>query len=216
MKAPLVSCIMPTANREKFIPLAIDHFLKQDYPNKELIIIDDGVRSVKSLVPEDARIHYYYFMEPIGSIGLKRNCACSKSNGEIIVHFDDDDWYATDWISAEVHFLTQSKAGICGIQDIHYYTAINNQFVTVNRQYAGIPNPMDWAAGGTIAYRKSVWDHYHFIDSQIDEDDDFIKNSGAGLYIHTYIDGYICILHPHNTMIREFENIRYKKVRQIN
>lgn len=211
MKTPLVSCIMPTANREKFIQLAIEHFLKQDYPNKELIIIDDGKKSIKSLVPENPRIHYYYYNKPIGSIGLKRNCACSKSNGEIIVHFDDDDWYAPDWISAGVHFLSQSGAGICGIQHIHYYTAITNKFLTVIRQYAGANNPMNWAAGGTIAYRKSVWDKYHFIDSQIDEDDDFIKNSGAKLYVHDHIDGYVCILHPHNTMIREFEDTKYKK-----
>ena len=39
---PLVSCIMPTYNRREFVPLAIRYFLRQDYANKELIIIDDG------------------------------------------------------------------------------------------------------------------------------------------------------------------------------
>ncbi len=43
---PLVSCIMPTANRQRFIPTAISLFLRQDYPEKELVIIDDGEHSV--------------------------------------------------------------------------------------------------------------------------------------------------------------------------
>jgi hypothetical protein len=36
----LVSCIMPTTNRRRFVPAAIGMFLAQDYPNKELVILD--------------------------------------------------------------------------------------------------------------------------------------------------------------------------------
>ena len=38
---PLVSCIMPTADRRRFVPRAVHQFLAQDYPNKELVILDD-------------------------------------------------------------------------------------------------------------------------------------------------------------------------------
>jgi hypothetical protein len=43
---PLVSCIMPTANRRRFVPEAIRLFLAQDYLEKELVILDDGEDSV--------------------------------------------------------------------------------------------------------------------------------------------------------------------------
>ena len=33
---PLVSCIMPTANRHRFVPHAIRLFQSQDYPNREI------------------------------------------------------------------------------------------------------------------------------------------------------------------------------------
>jgi len=55
---PLASCIMPTANRRRFVPQAIRYFLAQDYLNKELLIVDDGEEAVGGLVPEDARIRY--------------------------------------------------------------------------------------------------------------------------------------------------------------
>ena len=38
---PLISCIMPTANRYRFVFESINSFLRQDYPNKELIIVFD-------------------------------------------------------------------------------------------------------------------------------------------------------------------------------
>jgi glycosyltransferase involved in cell wall biosynthesis len=214
MNPPLVSCIMPTANREKYVPFAIRYFLQQDYPNSELIIIDDGKESVAHLVPEHPLIWYYY-TDPIGSIGLKRNYACEKSNGQIIVHWDDDDWHAENWISVQVHFLLSSGADICGIQHVHYYSPITNRFFTVLRQYEGMPNPMNWVHGATMAYKKSFWERHPLKDLQRGEDDDFIQNNGAKLFIHDYRDGFVCLLHPKNTVIREFENPRHKKAKVL-
>lgn len=39
---PLVSIVLPTYNHLAFLPQAVDSVLKQDYPNFELIIVDDG------------------------------------------------------------------------------------------------------------------------------------------------------------------------------
>lgn len=36
----LVSCIMPTYNRRAPVPRAIRYFLRQDYPKRELILLD--------------------------------------------------------------------------------------------------------------------------------------------------------------------------------
>lgn len=210
MLKPLVSCIMPTANREKYIPHAIKYFLEQDYLNKELVIIDDGERPIEHLVPKKPNILYFY-IPPVGSIGLKRNYACQQAHGDIIIHWDDDDWHAKDWISAEVHFLLTSGADIVGMQHIHYYSAIDNRSRTVIRMYSDGPNPMDWVHGATLAYWRSFWKMHPFKDLQRGEDDEFIQNSGAKLFIHDYRDGFICILHPHNTVFRAFENIKHKK-----
>ena len=38
----IITVIMPNYNNEKFISQAIDSVLQQDYPNIELIVIDDG------------------------------------------------------------------------------------------------------------------------------------------------------------------------------
>ena len=74
-RQPLVSCIMPTANRRAFIPQAIRYFLKQDYPACELIIVDDGADNVADLIPENESIRYIRLPER-RSMGAKHNLAC--------------------------------------------------------------------------------------------------------------------------------------------
>ena len=90
---PLVSCIMPTYNRRRFVPEAIRLFLTQDYPKKELVVLDDGEDNIADLIPSRPQIRYVR-LDCRHSIGAKRNIACEAARGEIIAHWDDDDWYA--------------------------------------------------------------------------------------------------------------------------
>jgi len=73
----MVSCVMPTYNRRAFVPHAIRYFLRQDYPLKELIIIDDGTDSIADLVPDDPSIRYYSLAGRI-PLGAKLNLAWSR------------------------------------------------------------------------------------------------------------------------------------------
>jgi len=203
---PLVSCIMPTANREKFIPLAIDYFLQQDYQNLELVIIDDGIQSVSALIPNNPKIRYFY-TPPIGTIGVKRNYACQKANGEIIVHWDDDDWYAPDWVSKQVDALLSTGADITGLNKVIFYSpSLEKRWM-----YADTDQEKPWLCGATMAYRKSFWQSYPFIDIQVGEDYDFVWNSKAKTFALDYFNGFVAILHPHNTSIKPVENPKHKK-----
>lgn len=206
MNAPYVSCIMPTANRLKFIPLAIDYFLNQDYRNVELVIIDDGKEPVGHVVPNHHRIKYFY-TDPIGTIGMKRNYACEKARGEIIMHWDDDDWYAHDWISRQLKALESSDADICGLNDITFFSPLRNKFW----RYADQQTERPWLSGATMAYRKSFWQEHPFKDIQIGEDYDYIWNSGAKILAHDYTKGFVATLHAHNTTLKPFEDARHKK-----
>ncbi|HWU89495.1 MAG TPA: glycosyltransferase, partial [Kofleriaceae bacterium] len=90
---PRVSCIMPTCDRRPFVPRAVRQFLAQRWPDAELIIVDDGERPVEDLVPAHERIRYLR-LPARRSIGHKRNLACEAATGELVVHWDDDDWMA--------------------------------------------------------------------------------------------------------------------------
>ena len=196
---------MLTANRPLFVPLAVSYFLNSDFRDAELVIVDDGLVSIKSLLPNHHRIKYFY-SNPIGSIGKKRNFACEKAQGEIIIHWDDDDYYAYDWISRQIKVLEESKADIVGLNQIFFYSPLVNK-------YWNYENKQDppWLSGATLAYRKSFWEKHNFKDIHIGEDYDYIWNSGAKIYAHDYSNGFIATLHAGNTTLKPFENPRHKK-----
>jgi len=116
---------MPTHNRRLFIPKAIEYFLYQYYPNRELIIIIDGTEPVSDLIPDNPNIRYLY-QDQMHSVGAKRNIACKNSNGEIIIHWDDDDWMA-DWrISYQVKNLLARQSDICGLSRLFFFNPAAN------------------------------------------------------------------------------------------
>src|SRR4051794_5507608 len=110
---PLASCIMPTSDRRRFAAQAIRYFRRQNYARTELIVVDDGIDSIRDLVPAQSNIRYLR-LDSRKSVGEKRNIACEQAAGEIILHWDDDDWYS-DWrISYQIDQLLLRGAQLCG------------------------------------------------------------------------------------------------------
>jgi glycosyltransferase involved in cell wall biosynthesis len=206
MITPKVSCIMPTANRANYVPLSIYYFLNQEYRNAELIIIDDGRYPIRNLVPEHHRIKYYYTASQ-SSVGVKRNYACEKASGSIIVHWDDDDYYAQDWIGRQVEVLESNEADIVGLNHIVFFSPLVNRYW----QYEDKNIVRPWLSGATLAYYKDFWRRHPFRDLDIGEDYDFIWNSGAIIFAYEYFNGFVATLHALNTTLKPFENPRHKK-----
>lgn len=196
-ESPLVSCIMPTSvGRIKFLPISIAYFQRQSYLNTELIIVDDGTDDVnmEELVPEVRNIRYHKLSHKL-TIGMKRNRACELAKGEIIMNWDDDDWYSPAWIEYQVHILKLTGADICGLRNLYFYEpTTNNSWKYV---YADPRRP--WVAGATFAYKRDHWLKYPYKDIQVGEDNDFVWNSKGKVYAHDYIRGFVSILHNNNT-----------------
>src|SRR5262249_55784877 len=142
---PTVSCVMVTRNRRFFADQAIRYFLRQDYPARELIIMDDGDDSINDLVPDDARLRYVHLDTHL-SIGEKRNRACAMSQGALIAHWDDDDWMAPDRLRTQITHLQSVGAGICGASTLRYYHPVAARAW----RYAPPTSTSPWLAGGTL------------------------------------------------------------------
>src|ERR1700685_405762 len=96
---PLVSCILPTRNRPTLVRQAIKYFDRQDYDNRELVILDDGSTDMTAELQGAPRLLYSRCQPRIEAIGTKRNILCAMARGAIIIHWDDDDWYSDTRLS---------------------------------------------------------------------------------------------------------------------
>ena len=117
---PLISCIMPTHNRRPFVPQAIQYFLRQEYDNKELIIVDDGDDAIADLVPQEPDIRYLRRERRL-PLGAKRNLAVKEARGVLIAHWDDDDWMAPWRLGYQVAALEEAGADLCGLDRLIFY-----------------------------------------------------------------------------------------------
>ncbi|RYE40750.1 MAG: glycosyltransferase [Hyphomicrobiales bacterium] len=174
MLGPLVTCLMPTFDRRTFVPLAIEGFLRQDFPDRELVILDDGTDPVADLIPDDPNVRYERLTCRI-RLGTKRNQACQMARGEILLHWDDDDWYASNRISRQVQALTAAGADVCGVSSLLFYDPIGPR--AWRYRYPERAKP--WVAGTSLCYTRAFWEHHHFDAVSTGEDTRFLWRSGS-------------------------------------
>ncbi len=95
---PTISIIVPAYNRMAYLPAAIRSALEQDYPDFEIILIDDGsTGGCREYAGElkDKRIHYHY-QEHSGNLSQLRNLGLQLAQGEYLAFLDSDDlWEPT-------------------------------------------------------------------------------------------------------------------------
>ena len=195
---PLVSCLMPTCDRRAFVPYAIQYFLRQDYPNKELVILDDGRDPVADLVPPDPAIQYIRLPAEGDKItlGAKRNLACEAARGDLLLHWDDDDWMAPHRIRYQVDALLQSGAEICGLRRMLFHDPAKGG--TWLYEYPANLRP--WMAGGSLLYTRAFWQRSPFPAVQVGEDARFVwgQRLDRAVFLPDYTF-YVAMIHPGNT-----------------
>jgi hypothetical protein len=192
---PLVTCIMPTYNRRPFVPIAIRRFLAQDYPERELIVVDDGTDPIHDLIPDDDRIRYVRPERRL-TIGAKRNLACELARGEVVAHWDDDDWVAGWRLRYQVDALLEQGADIVGLQTLLYLDPVAHRAW----QYRYLPSGRGWVHDPTFCYRRELWQAQRFPNSNYGLDTGFLGTGNrkrlAVLADHEF---YVGIVHPGNT-----------------
>ena len=118
-KLPLVSVIIPTYNRAWTVSEAIDSVLAQDYPNFELIIVDDGSTDDTQIVLKKYQDKINVIYQKNCGVSAARNKGVLKSNGEFIAFLDSDDLWEKKKLSCQVDFFIENpEALICQTEEI--------------------------------------------------------------------------------------------------
>ena len=115
MQKGLVSVLTPCYNGDKLISRLLDSLLQQDYPNMEIIIVDDGstdntkdvVHSYKQRF-ETKGISFNYIYQYNGGQSAAINNGLKYVNGEYLVWPDCDDYFRKHYsISKFVSILSE-------------------------------------------------------------------------------------------------------------
>ncbi len=115
----MISVIMLTYNREKYLSQMIECILNQTYTDFEFIIVDNGssdrsAEIAESYAIKDNRIRL--IKRDRGTIGAGRNTGLDAAKGEFVAFVDDDDICTPDYLEFLYNLIIENNAdiSICG------------------------------------------------------------------------------------------------------
>ena len=112
MDMPLVSIVVPTRDRAHLLSMLLQALDAQDYPNREVIVVDDGST-------DDTAALLAHWEGP-GRLALRLDLSCGsygarnlgwrQARGEIIAFTDDDCIPRSTWVTELVRALDNARA----------------------------------------------------------------------------------------------------------
>ncbi|MGE4272773.1 MAG: glycosyltransferase [Desulfitobacterium sp.] len=114
MAMPKVSVVIPTYNHARYVPWAVESVLRQNYPNLEILVIDDG-----STDDTAQRLRAYlksikYIYKPNGGTSSALNHGLERVTGDYICWLSADDMFLKGKIAKQVQLMqSYPQVGFC-------------------------------------------------------------------------------------------------------
>ncbi|MCF8369923.1 MAG: glycosyltransferase [Bacteroidales bacterium] len=230
---PLISVLVPAYNHEQYIAATLKSILVDNYPKKELIIINDGSSDRTGQIIDDW-ISQHQEVFPITyqarenkGVTVTLNDLISKSRGEYIIFIHSDDYLLQDGILNRYNYLNLhpsksavfadcivvnakgdliSDSGLAG-----YYRADKKRFTDDRLLIKEIIN--NWSVpGGTLMVKRDVYEYFKYNPDYLVEDLDFyLRLSGNGKlgYLDEKVSAYR--IHGKNTCMLDSNFIKVRK-----
>lgn len=175
------SIVVPTYNRVSTLRPCLRSLLAQDYPNYEIIVVDDGSTDstpatlAQEFPPEFRRLRY--LRQKNAGPAVARNRGIQAATGEIVAFTDDDCLAPPDWLTQLASGYTRHSevVGVGGGLSAPPEILATNPYAQYERYIARVIYQVgeieslggfECPAGGTanMSYRKSSLEAVHGFD----------------------------------------------------
>ena len=97
---PLLSAIICTHNRDRYLGAAIDSLLAQEFDDFEVLVVDNGSRDRTREVVEQRLPHpkLQYIWEPVLGLSVARNTGAQNARAPVLAYLDDDAEASPQWL----------------------------------------------------------------------------------------------------------------------
>lgn len=159
MAKPLVSVVIPVYNMEEFLEETLDSVLSSDYPNFEVIVMDDGSKDRSLEIAESYKSRYEnirVYTQANSGVGAARNHAISKAGGVYILPVDADNRISKELIHSAVDILESDPEVKVVCPRAEFFGDRSGEWVLppFSLSLLARKNMMDTCA----VYRKSEWE----------------------------------------------------------
>ncbi|MEW5787687.1 MAG: glycosyltransferase [Pseudomonadota bacterium] len=138
-----VSVIIPCYNGSRFLAESIDSALAQTYPDKEVIVVDDGSTDDSPGIMDGYGERIRVVRQANAGLPAARNAGIRVASGEAFAFLDADDWWDPQFLQRMVDALEGSAAGIayCGWRNVGLPSPRDRPYVPPD--YEAMPDKLE-------------------------------------------------------------------------
>lgn len=190
---PLVSVRIPLYNHENYIKQCLDSIVDDPYPNKEIVILDDGSIDKSKYVVEQwirdntHKIKIQFISRENRGVTRTLNELNSLCSGEFIVGVASDDYLIEGSIGERVEYMRQTLSDAifsdCIVVDesgvVIFNSALTDIYGVDVEKYFNFESLRreivnNWSVpGSTLMVRSAIYNEYRYDENSIVEDYDF-------------------------------------------
>jgi glycosyltransferase involved in cell wall biosynthesis len=181
---PLISIVIPTLNRYKYLKDVLEDLEMQDYKNFEVIVVDQSNPFQEDFYNQ-FKLDLKLIHQTERALWLARNRAIETSRGEYLLLFDDDSRVEPTWISNHLKCLDFFKA------DISSGVSISKVGAEVPAHYSffRISSQLDT---GNVLLKKQIFREIGLFDRQFEK-----QRMGDGEFgLRSFLNNYKNISNP--------------------
>ena len=167
MTAPLVSCVVPVFNGERYIEEALQSILAQTYRPIEVVVVDDGsVDSTAAIVAAHGdRVVYVH--QPNAGPSAASVRGVEAACGELIAFLDADDRWPPGKLASQVAHLAEhpETAAVFGYARNFWVPELQEEALRYSDHR--ISRPLPAYSRGTMMARRAAFDTVGHFDLQM-------------------------------------------------
>jgi glycosyltransferase involved in cell wall biosynthesis len=191
MKLPLISCIVPVFNGERYLAEAVESILKQTYRSVKIIVVDDGSTDGTPTVMNQFEQKVRYLRQPNAGPAAARNLGLTIAEGEFVAFLDADDLWHPEKLQRQIaRFRARPELDYCigHVQNFWMPELIEEK----NRFHDHrIARPLPGYSTGTLLARRALFSTVGQFNPIIEHADDtewFLRAAEHGAHMELLPD----------------------------
>ncbi|HRI05640.1 MAG TPA: glycosyltransferase family A protein [Candidatus Dojkabacteria bacterium] len=176
---PLITVVIPVYNGAETIQRAILSTLSQDYPNYEVLAVNDGStdKTLEILKQIDSSRFRYISLDKNGGRSEARNTGVKNARGEYIAFLDADDAWMPNHLTSAIHHLSN--------RDSNWKATITSHLFFNGKKWKKIIHTKEGdlfkdilmvnvslGAGSTLVIEKSIFDEIGYFKKGLSRNED--------------------------------------------
>ena len=166
MKSPLISCVVPVFNGERYLGETLDSILAQTYQPLEIIVVDDGSTDRTARVANNYGQRIRYMWQTNAGEAAARNRGLRAVHGEFVAFLDADDLWHSEKLERQIsRFRERPEIALCFTWFRNFWVP---EFAEEEKRYEGSPlsqSQSGWSTS-TLLARAAVFEKFgDFLDN---------------------------------------------------